>query len=324
MATSFNGQNTLLNDDQISQIVADYYDVGAPIKTVLIKKGFNHNFYAETDRGQFVLRVYLNGKYYVRSRGDFQFELELLNFLVSKNLPVVRPISNTANDWLSTVDIDGVDRHCALFAFVPGVNAERALEEGKFQRPQLSMIGQTLARLHQVSDEFVCQHHRYHLNLETFLLGEPLRFFGQLLAERGLGNLEFFNKRADDIRDQISPLKMHRPSYGLIHADLNVENILFSDDGTYTIIDFDHCAYGWRAYDFAVAAFQNPDMREDFQAGYEAIRPFSDLEKELTPLFTELSRLWNHYDIARFMPLMDEELTDEHLHAFKAQLEQLS
>lgn len=181
-----------------------------------------------------------------------------------------------------------------------------------------------MAVLHKVSDDFVCQNHRYHLNLETYLLDEPLRFFVKFLAERGLGDLEFFNKRAEDIRNQISPLKMHKPSYGLIHADLNVENILFSDDGTYTIIDFDHCTYGWRAYDFAVAAFQNPDMREDFQSGYEVIRPFSDLEQQLIPLFSELSRLWNHYDVARFMPLLDEELTDSHVNAFKAELERLS
>lgn len=322
-AISKDTENTLLNGDQVLRMIAGDYDVGKPINADLIRKGFNHNYYVETDRGQFVLRVYLNGKYYIRGSCDFRFELELLNFLSSKGLPVARPIPNTGNDWLSTVEINGVDRHFALFSFVQGLNAEDALKEGQFRRPQLPMIGRTFALLHQACDSFVCQHHRYHLNLETYLLDEPLRYFGQLLEQRDLGDLEFFNKRADEIRDQISPLEMQKPNYGLIHADLNVENILFGDDGTYTIIDFDHCAYGWRIYDFAVAAFQNPDMRQDFLAGYETVRSFSELEKELIPLFSLLSRIWNHYDIVRFLPLMGEELSDCHLNAFKAELKEL-
>lgn len=138
IAISNNALNTLLNGDHISRIVATYYDVGSPTKAELIRKGFNHNYYVETDRGQFVLRVYLNGKYYIRGRGDFQFELELLNFLCSRDLPVVRPIPNNANDWLSTIDIGGIDRHFTLFGFVQGVNAEHALEARVFQRSQLT------------------------------------------------------------------------------------------------------------------------------------------------------------------------------------------
>ncbi|MET1415168.1 phosphotransferase [Roseibium sp. HPY-6] len=289
----------------------------------MIRKGFNHSFLVETDQGQFVLRIYLNGKYYIRDSQDFLFELELLTFLHSKGLPVVRPVANRWNGLLSTHRAQNATRHLAVFHFVQGVNAEQAVEDGALVRSHVPGIGRSFALIHQVSDSFVSRYHRYHLNLETCLLDEPIRFFERLLAEQDMGDLSFFNERADELRRRISALCKHSPSYGLIHADLNVENILFSKDGHYTIIDFDHCAYGWRAYDFAVAAFQNPDMRDEFLLGYETVRALSDLEKELIPVFVQLSRIWNHYDIARFLPLWGESLSTQHLTAFREELKDL-
>jgi Ser/Thr protein kinase RdoA (MazF antagonist) len=44
-------------------------------------------------------------------------------------------------------------------------------------------------------------------------------------------------------------------SYGLIHQDAHGSNMLISDSGTITLIDFDDCAYSWFINDIAIVLF---------------------------------------------------------------------
>ena len=68
--------------------------------------------------------------------------------------------------------------------------------------------------------------------------------------------------------------------YSMIHADMHPGNVLVDGDGL-TIIDFDDAAWGWHAYDIAVAlVHQHGPALEAFQrayvAGYRSVRPISD------------------------------------------------
>ena len=79
-------------------------------------------------------------------------------------------------------------------------------------------------------------------------------------------------------------------AYGLIHADLYPENVLFKAGKAYPI-DFEDCGYGYWIWDIAVALCQwawNNDwerMRDAFQEGYAQVRTLPEAQWAQLDLF---------------------------------------
>jgi Ser/Thr protein kinase RdoA (MazF antagonist) len=79
---------------------------------------------------------------------------------------------------------------------------------------------------------------------------------------------------------------------------LGGSNIHVAEDGTWTVIDFDLCGAGCRAYDLAtirqVALYQKKNTTWDlFLRGYLSTRPISDKDMAAVPLFHAIGRLWS-------------------------------
>ena len=77
--------------------------------------------------------------------------------------------------------------------------------------------------------------------------------------------------------------------WSMIHADMHPGNVLVDGDGL-TVIDFDDAAWGWHAYDIAVAlVHQQGDDLATFEraylAGYRSVRPIADQVLALLPMF---------------------------------------
>ncbi|PZU56971.1 MAG: aminoglycoside phosphotransferase [Sphingobium sp.] len=78
--------------------------------------------------------------------------------------------------------------------------------------------------------------------------------------------------------------------YGLIHADLVPENLLYAPDGL-KLIDFDDSGFGWTMFELATALFFHIDtpayrgIRAALLAGYRSKRPLSDESWGKLPLF---------------------------------------
>ena len=78
--------------------------------------------------------------------------------------------------------------------------------------------------------------------------------------------------------------------FSMIHADAHPGNIVAGEDGL-ALIDFDDAAFGWHQFDLAVALIwyqQRPDfaqLRDACIAGYRAVRPLSDDDLALLPMF---------------------------------------
>ena len=71
-------------------------------------------------------------------------------------------------------------------------------------------------------------------------------------------------EKSRDIFNRISALPRDPGSYGLIHGDMNLNN-LYVNHGRITLLDFDDSRYGWFAHDIAVALFfwlMDLDIRE--------------------------------------------------------------
>jgi Ser/Thr protein kinase RdoA (MazF antagonist) len=94
----------------------------------------------------------------------------------------------------------------------------------------------------------------------------------------------------DRVRAVMDRLGRDPSTFGMIHADLHDGNLLV-DGERLTVIDFDDCAFGWYAYDIAVALYHQQGspgfdaMQRAFVRGYRAVRAFSDDAVALIPMF---------------------------------------
>ncbi|PRC43156.1 aminoglycoside phosphotransferase, partial [Mycobacterium sp. ITM-2017-0098] len=85
-------------------------------------------------------------------------------------------------------------------------------------------------------------------------------------------------------------------TFGLVHADLRLANLLV-DDGTITVIDFDDCGFGWYFYDFgtAVSFFEDhpsvPEWQDAWATGYRTRRPLPAADEDMLASFVLLRRL---------------------------------
>ena len=73
--------NQVVKPDDLKPIIKAYYKLEMPIFIKLIQAGFNHSYHLTAGAHQFILRLYLNNKYYIRSSDDLRVELELLIYL---------------------------------------------------------------------------------------------------------------------------------------------------------------------------------------------------------------------------------------------------
>ena len=320
-------KNTVFETEIITELISTHYTIGQPTHCELIPEGFNHNYLIETTNNiagnhKYVLRMYLNGKYYIRDADDFRFELDLLNFLLDQGVPVVRPIANQAGEWLTTHHFLDHVRHMVLFHLAPGVELGEVHATGALTPDNFKEVGKVAARIHQATDRFQSHCHRYQLNCSTYLLDKPLQILEKELAKRKMGNLSFFRPFAEQLRQQVEALARTTPTYGLIHADLHGHNIFLDTEAGMTIIDFDHCAYSWRAYEFATWGWDAEALATVIE-GYESVQPLSKLEKELIPTFVKLRWLWDIGDMLAYHPLWGTTPPDEHLEDYVKELHDL-
>ncbi len=319
----------------IATYLAAHYGLAEPIEVHELERGANRNYLVTSKGRRYVYRVYTDHDFYVRNPEAYQYELDLLAYLGEYELavpdPVVRldgqrlsvmmdstraatdtsadppsdprsgPSTNPSSVQLSdpaTGSHDGA-RRGALFHFFEG--EEHVTWHPEVNEPVVISFGSAVAEIHQRADQFPVPYCRHHFDLQ-YLLDGPLQTLGSILEERGGEDLSFFRDYADHMRRQINLLGKDKEIYGLIHADLHVGNILYHPENGYCILDFDQCAFGWRAYDVATFKYNIietvPDHLTDeiwrcFLEGYNRVRPLTQHELDCLPVFANAWTLWD-------------------------------
>jgi Ser/Thr protein kinase RdoA (MazF antagonist) len=142
-----------------------------------------------------------------------------------------------------------------------------------------TQMGQALARLHTVSDQWTPpeEFSRWRWDAEGLLGETPLwdRFWDNptLSPEDAQAFAQFRQYAKTRLRTEADSL-----DFGLIHADMVRENVMIGTDGALSLIDFDDGGWGYRLFDIATALIKNraepdyPALQAALIAGYQRER----------------------------------------------------
>ena len=303
----------------VASYLAKHYGLAQPVEVRELEPGANRNYLVTSHNQRYVYRIYTDHDFYVRNPEAYQYELDLLAYLGEYKLPVPEPVKRLDGQRLSMmVDSTGSQhgsssvplsdpatgshagaRCGALFHFFEG--EEHVTWHPEVNEPVVISFGSAVAEIHQRADQFPKPYCRHHFDLQ-YLLDGPLQTLESILKERRREDLSFFKDYADHMRRQINGLGKGKYIYGLIHADLHVGNILYHPENGYCILDFDQCAFGWRAYDVATFKYNImetvPDHLTDeiwrcFLEGYNQVRPLTQQELDCLPVFANAWTLWD-------------------------------
>lgn len=290
----------LLTPDEIRRQLAGQivrlYDLPEDIKVYHLKYSENFTYRLESEREgkKYVLRVNRPGYH---PREELNSELLWMKALRrDTDLLMADVLPGKDGGFIQQLSLEQVaDPYvCTLFSFVEGEGI-RGLGLDRLL-PYQREIGAITAKLHLHAMNWNGDHHlpRFHWDWDdmfgntsrwgdwsenTEITPEQRELFASVV-EIGKERLERYGKASD--------------RYGLIHSDLNINNILVQADKV-KVLDFDDCGYGWFLFDLSTAVLEYDDTLEEMiQAwleGYETVRPLSEADKAEIDTFVVLRKI---------------------------------
>jgi len=248
------------------------------------------------DGGEAALRIH---RHAYHSDAALESELQWMRALQQSGIDVPAIIPTRSGALFTTTTVDGVPepRQVDMVSWLPGAPLG-TLEEGLSTAardnlgPTFCEVGRLVGELHNHAADWPqpkkFQRHAWDvdgLTGEQPLWGRFWEFPGLDAAERAL-----LERARDTARDDLIAIGKSTDSYGLIHSDLNLDNMLLHD-GRVMAIDFDDCGFGWHLFDLATISilFRGTDDYDQIQGalieGYRQVRDLSDELLELMPLF---------------------------------------
>jgi len=239
---------------------------------------------------------YVQNRYLLRilAMGDAEAIASELTWLAALNqeagLPVPAPLPALDGKLLVTIATPGIPqgRKVSLMRWLDGKKMDKGL------RPKhLTALGQVVARLHAFSSSWQppAGFTRPHWDWDAQLGGSMFRHSREELVASMPSHFQGpFQTVSQEARRVMESLGKGPDAYGLIHADLYPENVLFKA-GKACPIDFEDCGYGYWMWDIAVALCKwawGADwerMRDAFQEGYARIRTLPEAQWAQLDLF---------------------------------------
>jgi Ser/Thr protein kinase RdoA (MazF antagonist) len=230
----------------------------------------------------------------IHAMGDQEAIASELTWLAALNreagLPVPAPVATPEGQLLARIFTPGIPngRVVSLMRWLDGRKIQKGL------RPQhLTALGKVVAQLHNFSATWQppAGFARPTWNWEAQLGGSEFEHSrDELVASMPEHFREPFERVSHAAKDAMEALGKGPDAFGLIHADLYPENVLYKD-GRACPIDFEDCGYGYWIWDIAVALCKwawNEDwerMRDAFHEGYSQVRSLPEAQWALLDLF---------------------------------------
>ena len=237
--------------------------------------------------GPLVLRLHRQDYH---RREEIASELAWLTAL--QDLPGLQAVRPVAGSQGLVTEIDG--RFLVAFAPIPGQELQPGDDLGRWFAP----LGEITARLHLHARGWAPPpgFTRKRWDVETILGPDP--HWGHWRQAQGLdAEGETLLARATGVlAAKLNAYGTGPETFGLIHADLRLANLMVDGDSL-TAIDFDDCGFGWWAYDLASALSfietdpRLPDLIARWVAGYSRIAPLRPADRAMIPALVFLRRV---------------------------------
>jgi homoserine kinase type II len=253
-----------------------HYSVGRLVAWAPIQAGIeNTNYFVETSQGRYVLTLFER-----LPAEELPFYLELMAHLARHGIPCPAPIADLADNYLH--ELNG--KPAALVTRLAGRSIERP------GAAECSELGALLARMHLAARSYAAY-------LENPRGPRWWRF-----ASREIDKHLDSAQRALLERELAFQTEHRLPDLprGPVHADLFRDNALFERGRISGVIDFYFAGVDCLLYDVAVCANDWCLARESLLeekrtrallSGYQALRPFTALEREAWPVMLRAAAL---------------------------------
>jgi len=215
-------------------------------------------------------------------------------------LLVPEPVVAPDGRWLVELALPGEQerRYAAMLRWLPGRRKLGGLAASDSKR-----FGWALGTLHRAAASFAPPpafvRHDYHTEIAV-QMGPVLDLYGPpLLAP---DELHWCEQALAHITAHLGQLGRAPDSFGLIHADTNLSNVLYTRDQV-ALIDFDVCCFGYYLYDVVrsldeLAAHERSELLiKSFYTGYQQQRELPPFDDRRMRLF----RLINSSEVVRWL-----------------------
>ncbi len=255
--------------------------------------------YGFTQQGQtFVLKYTLPT---ARTYFSLQAQVDWVNYLALHQVPVSRPIPSPQGRLVEQLPFNNAFVSVVCYQHVPG----RRPDVPALSAAQWQAWGQTLGKLHRLSMHYPPPPKSESLDHWHTSASHDR---ATIPAEQTLV-LEKF----DALQHYFQALPTDAHSYGLIHGDVQANNLCL-DDETFWVIDFDACTYQWFLMDIATTLYftlwERPAdqsnatfaafVLENLLAGYAREHTLDDRWIERLPHFLKLIEMGNYIAILAY------------------------
>ena len=295
-ASDTNGEQGSL--DRIGVLARNALDgFGVPPDAQVEMINYSENITYRVDDGdsghRFALRVHRPGYH---SLQNIESELAWMEALTREaGVPTPVPVPAPDGTLVRSASAQGVpdERYCVLFQWLDGdfPDEDRLLES-------FGPLGEITGRVHAHASGWKppASFKRQTWDLD-FMFGKSA-IWGSWQDGMGLttDDLKLLDRLESRLRERLERFGQSPERFGLIHADLRLDNVLV-ENGETKVIDFDDCGLGWYLYDFGTAVSfieHRPDMDELIAAWvdcYRKVRAMSEEEENEIQTFVMVRRL---------------------------------
>ncbi|MCL6603435.1 MAG: phosphotransferase [Paenibacillus sp.] len=279
--------HSVISSEAILPVINDLYEIGNVLECRFLSNGLNDTYILKTSTGKYILRIY---KAHWRSKPDIIFEVELLNHLYSKGIPVSAPVIRRNGDYLIELDAAEGQRFAVLFTYAEGDSSDK--------KESCELYGEQVAKMHLALDDFNSGQERFAIDL-NHLLKQPIQLIRGSLSHRPK-DMDYLNSLAQLLSKLIDEISSEL-DWGGCHGDLHGGNVHFNEKSL-THFDFDCGGFGWRAYDISVFLWAKVRGREKehfhnelwiiFLESYQKHKELTEYDLKAIPLFVAIREIW--------------------------------
>ncbi|KYG26077.1 phosphotransferase enzyme family protein [Alkalihalobacillus trypoxylicola] len=263
-----------------------------PIKFIKVDAVTNEMYRCETKQGIYFARM-TNYKTY-----DEQLdEVTYTNFLYNEGLGVTPIIPSSRGKLVEKITL-GEDLLTVLFKKAPGEHLPRS----QWNATVLKEVGRQIGILHRLSIKYESM--KTVTSINDWYKNEEYAFLKYIPKEEST-----IRDVAHEILSTIKSLPQNDSTYGLLHGDLCLENILMDHNSKITMIDFQDCEKNYYLFDLAVPIYSAIEYSfvgngniVDYQhsitkaiiEGYREEHELSAEMLEKLPLFIKLKEIFEY------------------------------